>query len=171
LTYSYNPVLYYDEIIKMWQTKLAQDQENKRMYDSRVDLLTLRIEYDKALIEAIVDEKQNIIKEFERMMGPALREGYWQPENYNDYGEHKHLSTNQMPYSDNDVEIFWDENKFEEEETAYYEIGVANNDSNSEGLPKEYYPCIRLDGLFINGIPTDLDEYSVVWWANKNTNF
>jgi hypothetical protein len=23
---------------------------------------------------------------FERMMGPALREGYWDPEGYNDYG-------------------------------------------------------------------------------------
>ena len=32
-------------------------------------------------------EKNNKIKEFEALMGPALREGYWQPDSYNDYGE------------------------------------------------------------------------------------
>jgi hypothetical protein len=29
----------------------------------------------------------NEISKFERMMGPALREGYWQPDNYHDYGD------------------------------------------------------------------------------------
>jgi hypothetical protein len=27
-------------------------------------------------------------------MGPALREGYWQPEDYNDYGDHKKYEGN-----------------------------------------------------------------------------
>jgi len=28
------------------------------------------------------------------MMGPALREGYWQPESYSDYGEQKVYTKN-----------------------------------------------------------------------------
>jgi len=32
-------------------------------------------------------KKNKAITAFERLMGPALREGYWQPDNYNDYGD------------------------------------------------------------------------------------
>jgi len=29
-----------------------------------------------------LDEKDLLLTRFERLMGPALREGYWQPEEY-----------------------------------------------------------------------------------------
>jgi len=34
-----------------------------------------------------LENKAQLISDFEKMMGPALREGYWNPENYHDYGD------------------------------------------------------------------------------------
>jgi len=34
-----------------------------------------------------LDLKSLLSDKFERMMGPALREGYWQPDDYHDYGD------------------------------------------------------------------------------------
>jgi hypothetical protein len=33
-----------------------------------------------------LDQKKKCIALFEEEMGPAIREGYWQPEDYNNYG-------------------------------------------------------------------------------------
>jgi hypothetical protein len=43
------------------------------------------------------------------MMGPALREGYWNPENYHDYGD---------LFSDS-LKIEYDNSKIEQGKTAY----------------------------------------------------
>jgi len=57
------------------------------------------------------------------MMGPALREGYWQPENYNDYGDvykdkfllyphqdgkNRHLENYDKPAESGHVSFMWD---------------------------------------------------------------
>ena len=34
-----------------------------------------------------LENKAQLISDYEKMMGPALREGYWNPENYHDYGD------------------------------------------------------------------------------------
>jgi len=46
------------------------------------DLADTKDTYNETL-----DEKDAAILAFENLMGPALREGYWTPEEYNDYGE------------------------------------------------------------------------------------
>jgi len=62
-------------------------------------------------------------------MGPALREGYWQPEDYNDYGNHlEYTSTitanNITADSGKSAIIAWDSKAFDDEPTLYYEMGV-----------------------------------------------
>jgi len=65
-------------------------------------------------------------------MGPALREGYWNPDDYNDYGEVKSTtislpSTASFVFTDNTIEdevvIGWDELLFDDEDKIYYEVG------------------------------------------------
>jgi len=55
------------------------------MQDNSNGILT-DIKKTEAKIEGILNEKHLLIREFETVMGPALREGYWQPENYTDFG-------------------------------------------------------------------------------------
>ena len=101
-------------------------------------------------------------------MGPALREGYLQPEDYNDYGDrHEYIGTitNNDITADagNDAIIAWDSKLFDDEDKLYYESGINK--------VKTYYPCIDLLAVFSNSIPTDLEKYSVVWKATNITGY
>jgi hypothetical protein len=42
------------------------------------------------------------MKDFEAMMGPALREGYWTPEDYTDYGN-KYSDEISIPFTSSSV--------------------------------------------------------------------
>jgi len=62
-------------------------------------------------------------------MGPALREGYWQPEDYKDYGERHNYSSTvtsndiTVDVGDNAI-IAWDDIVFDGEDVLYYKVGV-----------------------------------------------
>ena len=164
LIYKYDPCLYYDNIVKIWNDKFAKDTVGKQEAAAEITRIEAEIETIQAAINSAIADKEKKIKAFERMMGPALREGYWQPEDYNDYGEH-HIVTSDITEKDITEDsgkgaiIAWDSKLFDEEQTLYYEIGVGQN--------IEYYPCIDLNAVFTSGIPNDLSDYSIVWKATN----
>ena len=130
--------------------------------------LNKRINEVETEIETETRKKQEDIQQFERLMGPALREGYWQPEDYNDYGDHQNYSgtiaeEGIIEDSGSSAIIAWDETLFDGEDKLYYETGINQT--------KEYYPCIDLSIVFPNGIPSELSDYSVVWKANANSTY
>ena len=171
LTYKYKPQLYYDNIIKTWETKLASDTQNKDDLTAELAKINIHIADDTAAIKAKILEKDEKIRAFEHMMGPALREGYWNPDDYNDYGEVKSTtislpSTASFVFTDDTIEdevvIGWDELLFDDEDKIYYEVG--NNQT------KTYYPCVNLTSIFAsnpNNIRDHINEYSFIF----NTNY
>ena len=91
-------------------------------------------------------------------MGTALREGYWQPEDYTDYGD-QHINNFDLSTSaailegdgDNLSSMLWDNMLFDEEQKMYFEQGIEQR--------KVYYPCIDLSNIqayLFNGID-DID--------------
>ena len=197
LEYKYDPKLYYQRIIETWEIKQNKDESNLCDYlrnlgpespnDDKYELniaypdneKTLEEAYNSGINKLINDRKNSIentmrqkkeaIAKFEHYMGPNIREGYWQPEDYHDYGERRNYS-NTLPdttsasvfhdHFNNKQEItyIWDGVLFDDEDELYYEIGATQN--------REIYPCIDLYTLYCNNIPTDLNEYSVVWKAS-----
>lgn len=176
LIYKYDPQLYYQKIIDVWTTKKAKDEAMYAKYSTllgEVDSTTgkgtsgllKKIDTVTDKIKDLMAEKNAEIKAFERLMGPALREGYWQPEDYTDYGDRKTFSgalevdTDLTQDTGKEALIGWDSKLFEEEDTLYYEYGP-----NKE---KKYYPCVDLNAVFPRGIPSDLMDYSIVWKATN----
>ena len=150
--YDYEPQLYYENIKKVWQLRKVKDEQEykKQKYivtqlDGEKDENNNRvtdglIQVTERAIQKLLSDKQNKIYAFERMMGPALREGTWQPEdeyaNYGDkYSENLSLTYNSI-FNNNLVSIGWDSELFDDEQKSYYELGAA--------LTKKYYPCIDL---------------------------
>lgn len=184
IVYRYDPHLYYENVIHTWQVKWAEDNKNlekaksalgpKEDEDGYASSTGLYKKIDDAA-KAIADETFNKRKEmdaFQHLMGPALREGYWQPEDYNDYGDRLEINsnltkTNIINDAKNGAIVGWDEKLFDEEQSLEYQVGVSST------IGKEYYPCIDLESVFggISNIPTDLDEYSIVWKATNNAVF
>jgi hypothetical protein len=87
-----------------------------------------------ALYDFLLEKKYKIITNFEKWMGPALREGYWQADDYNDYGnkyaDRFVISSNTKRIYDGSIKpelinFTWDtSNVFTGETEAYYEVDV-----------------------------------------------
>jgi len=75
-------------------------------------------------------EKNKCIKAFERMMGPALREGYWQPEDYTNYGDTKEYNINPIPTTvtaeNNDLT-----SDLKQEATFIWDVDTSSDESDS----------------------------------------
>lgn len=149
LTYSYQPQLYYDNIRKIWLSRLSKDTNNYNKQHTLVTNLTAAIATITESRDSLLIQKDNIIKHFERLMGPAIREGYWQPEDiYAKYGE-KHTDNFNLnaasQFNDSLASIGWDTELFDEEQKNYYEIGAIQE--------RQYYPCINLTNYLNTFIP------------------
>ena len=104
---------------------------------------------------------------FERLMGPALREGYWQPEDYNDYGN-KFMDSVTIPYTaqsarfsnitDHTTRFIWDSVPFDDETTYSYEVGV-----NQE---KNYHLAVDLSS-YKASIRTHLTDLSFIYYDKR----
>lgn len=157
--YTYIPKLYYDKVIDTWTTKLAKDQADKELSETRLNeienqLSELQIEYDNKLIE-----KKKTLKDFEKMMGPALRESYWMPEDYSNYGDiytdNFLLVQSSISGASGKTEFIWDNVPFDGEQIGYYEYGI-----NKE---KKYYPIISLQG-HLNTVQQMLNSLSFIYY-------
>lgn len=127
------PQLYYENIIntyaKKWEVdNIAKTEAEKDLEKLENELMQLQKKYDDTL-----NKKNERIADFEKMMGPALREGNWRPEDYQDYGD-KYSKVITVP-----EDLIWDDEPFDGEDLGYYEEGI-NQD-------KVYYPCIDISGL------------------------
>ena len=145
-TFNYKPALTKE---KVKENYIILRNKNKKIWEDN-SKKALDLENDIAELESTQDsllqEKADQLSDFEKMMGPALREGNWQPEDeYANYGEQydetiqpSYLST-AINSESGKLRFIWDNELFDEEEKNYYEFGI-NQD-------KVYYPCIDLTKL------------------------
>jgi len=90
---------------------------------------------------------------FERQMGPALREGYWQPEDYTDYGTVVRQDMTQVSgYEKVDSKPYWDTELYDDEQNIYYEEGTDQS--------KIYYPIFDLSSDKF----TDINKLAFVYY-------
>ena len=145
----YNPTLAYDKVQAVWEARLAYDQAELDKATAEVDKLTYYLNGDEnnpTLVsntcpnllyqeKELIAKKQALISKFERMMGPALREGYWNPENYHDYGDLftddltvSHLLSKIKQGKTAYLKFIWDGDKYyENEEPIIYTANTAGN--------------------------------------------
>ena len=154
--------MYYESIVEMWSARLANDTAQK----AELDIQIAKINYNlygreskysmkginladitdvniKGKFKNLLEHKNNLIKQFNALMGPALRQGYWQPENYTDYGDQYNDSFNVSLVNSNIINgttgnsyFLWDDELFDNEQKLYYEY--------TAGQVKIPYPCIDL---------------------------
>lgn len=142
-TFKYRPQTEYENIIVAYTTKLNRDKAKLEKITPKIkEKETAKKNYEKQL-EAKGKEKQLIINAFEALMGPALREGMWQPDDdYIKFGdrhsdrvtikkENSNLSSTEL------ISIGWDTRRFEDYEDYHYDLVGINSE-------KSYYPCINL---------------------------
>ena len=149
LTYDYDPATYYDSIIKIWKTKVANDTTAKEEAEARYDKLEIQLVYFQGQLEKLIADKNKLLWEFQRTMGPALREGWWTPNTvqnrYQTLNDTKVLPNTfeenvLQPDSGTDFLVGWDSELFADEQKGYYKLGVLETET--------YYPYIDVSSLF-----------------------
>ena len=172
LLYKYKPQLYYDKVNQTWINKLKDDKTTFETANGKVQEATTQLDSLQTAYNNKLAEKNKLIKYFENMMGPALREGYWQPENDSDYGDKKSEQyTLPSTHDYNDMiasargentysTVAWDAELFDDENKNYYEETALRT--------KMYYPCIRVDNTIMSALSYWLSNNKTVSFVFNN---
>lgn len=153
VTFAYLPQLHHQRIYDTYAKKLATDEAAEKEAAAKVQEIEDKIEKLENHYNNLLKEKELLIADFENMMGPALKEGSWQAENYNDYGS-KYTGKVGGENSTQHINFIWDEESFDEEQLLYYEEGTE--------LEIKYYYCIDLSN-HLEAIKDNLDNLSFIY--------
>lgn len=159
--YNYSPKTYHQAVVDAYEIILAENKEKEKVQKQLIEDINFQIEECQTAINEKQAEKEELIKDFELLMGPALREGYWQPEDYNDYGD-TYTDSFQINQTGEVIKgqtekasYIWDTELFDEEQKLYYEVGAQQD--------QEHYPGILLSSL-LNNITIDWDKIAFIYY-------
>ena len=162
VTFAYRPALHYENIYNTFSNKLLEDEILEKEAQAKVLEIEEKIKKLEEKYSSLLKEKKELIADFENMMGPALKEGSWQAENYDDYGNKYNQSVTVGIANDSPINFYWDNIPFEEEQKLYEEFFGENGNS----VERKYYPCISLAGE-LDKIKDYLDKLSFIYNDNK----
>lgn len=166
LTYEYSPKLYYQEVANIWATRLENDTDKKEELQTWIRIMELELEHDKIIEDTLLKQLEDERKNFQLLMGAALREGYWQPEDYKDYGDRYvdniKSQTNKGKGQSGYTQFVWDDDLFDDEQPLFYEVGAQEE--------KVYYPCLNLKNM-LGDIQEHLNELSLCFFSYEQPDY
>lgn len=148
LELQYSPANKYKKVCEnLWLEKQGAEAKLTST-NSKVAKLEEKLEALESSYNAKIKEKENINLAFENLMGPALREGYWTPEDYQDPRENfteditYSTSSSRVPITGEPVRncFIFDAIPFENEQLAW-------TPDNSAADKKKYYKYFLLGDL------------------------
>ena len=152
-TYKYTPYGYWSTIKEIYIKIQQQAQREINNYTAWISGVENNINDAQIGLTNALNNKKAVMDRFERQMGPSLREGYWQPEDYTDYGTIIKQSKTQVTSFDKiDKCPYWDSELFEDEQDIYYEEGVQQD--------QIYYPVFDLSNVSF----TDIDKLAFIYY-------
>ena len=135
--------LYYSPANK-YQKILDKFKELEDLNTTKYDSITKQLSTLQTELKANTEKRDKFLKDkealnyrFERLMGGALREGFWTPDSYDDVGQ----LVKQVAH--NGDAFLWDTNPFDGEIIPYYYDSAEGATSGQ----KIYYPYIDLSGI------------------------
>jgi len=172
-TFKYKPNIPSQKVQQLWLSKQKQAEKEKAEAEAQLLIINGEIDSYTKQNKSLKKRKQEIINNFERFMGPAIREGTWNPEDSysncqtNEIFEldNSSLIKNSNTDRNNSVGFIWSNTLFEGEYEISYPYGLDTD------TPNRYYPCINLSGININslnGENLNLVYRDYYWGLNDN---
>lgn len=150
LELTYTPANAYASICSTLQNTIATKAKRKEALESDLKEDQANLETNKEDYASSSKDKEELNRKFELMMGPALREGYWTPEAYDDPGEGIEADKKGfvLGKQDDSAYLVYDDTPFDEEELGYYydsPLSMENND-------RKYYAYIPYSSIGLDKI-------------------
>ena len=124
---TYLPKNKYDKLVNSAQALVDQSAAELNDYKNeetgKIVLAKAALEEKEQLYNDKLLEKAKLNEKLERILGPALREGNWQTDNYEDPKKSIVTITGNGYEIENNVEFIFDQEPFESEQKAYVLIG------------------------------------------------
>ena len=147
LTYAYSPESKYQAACEKIRDQILDIEHKTELLNEQLININITLNGEEAEenstkgiqqeYDELLKNKEDRIIAFERLMGPALQEGYWSPEVYEDAGEIRQNITGIQP----EITKIFDTQPFAGEILPYY---YASVDDHVEGK-KTYYTGIIID--------------------------
>ena len=149
-TFSYKPNVPTQKMLQLYGSQLKEAQDNLKEIEVELNNIKEILNNYENFKNTQLKEKEKIMTFFERLMGPALREGTWTPEE--DYAscQSNHIFVLNNFFNNNlnneNVGFTWDkvlfEDNLEREELQIDYYYYLENEMR-------YYPCLLLDNSII----------------------
>ena len=107
--------------------------------------------------DELLENKDDMNLKLERMLGPALREGYWPPDNYEDPGQGHNVILSANENTQDNTYFIFDKELFEDEPTEYYYKTIEDLQEGEAG--KTYYNYIDLSNIYSQ--IKDVDNFNI----------
>lgn len=141
LSLEYSPKNAYAEICSQLQETINRKAALKTSKTKTIEKLKAELESFEDTYDNYLSEKAIWNNKLELVLGPALREGYWTPDSYEDPGEKLEVNLTgpfKESYTTSGAQLIYDNQYFSSEEKGYYSDDPYNPDV------KEYYSYIEI---------------------------
>ena len=143
LTLQYCPYNEYVDICDQLEWRINAQRESATILQNSIQEKETQLSIYEEQQESILEQKEELNYKLEKVLGPALREGYWTPESYEDPGES--IINPSVPLSGNSgAVLIFDEEPFEGEPLNYTYVGVQEQLQDV----KTYYSYIDLTDIY-----------------------
>lgn len=135
---SYRPALYNENVYTAFARKLAADTSERDNATQRVNDLKQKLDGTevpkvigkKELYQNLIVQKTKLKEDFSNFMGPALREGQWSADTYNDYSDQYNTELSLGGNAIGLASFIWDEEAFENEASLSLTIGIDEQEES-----------------------------------------
>ena len=156
LTLQYCPYNEYVDICDQLEWRINAQRESATALQNSIQEKETQLGIYEDQQKNILKQKEELNYKLEKVLGPALREGYWTPESYEDPGES--IINPSVPLKGNSgAVLIFDEEPFEGEPLNYTYIGVQEQLQDV----KTYYSYIDLTDIYSDWESKKLGELTL----------
>lgn len=165
---SYWPKNKYAAICTRFEATIAEKEDAIKLLEEKIDHedpditkcgLNQQIQNNTLAREELQKEKEDLNYQFERLLGPAVREGYWQAEDYEDPGQGINIVfSRENSHPETNTYYIFDDKLFEDEQKNYY---VIANTETAVKYENKYYPYIDLSELYQSNALNNVEEFVI----------
>lgn len=163
---SYWPKNKYAAICTRFEATIAEKENAIKFLEEKIDHedpditkcgLKQQIENKNLAREELQKEKEDLNYQFERLLGPAVREGYWQAEDYEDPGQGINtVFSRENNHPETNTYYIFDDKLFKDEQKNYYVVTEGVNNYTNK-----YYPYIDLSELYQSDALNNVEEFVI----------
>ena len=145
LELEYSPKNAYVDICNQLEQRIAGKATTVETLEVSINDLQTQLDELELDQEELLDNKEILNQKLELTLGPALREGYWTPDSYEDPGQARKAELVMVPTAaQTGAVLTFDNTAFEGEELNYYYANIDDVANDN----KTYYPYIDISSIY-----------------------